>query len=151
MRCRGLRQLQHGADEAVTSPWNRLNEGWVLAQCLSQQEDVVGQAAFFDESVGPKRPDQLVLLKHMSAIADQQVQSVESLRCERHDFITAHQRTLGRIQAEGSKFVEPQPLLARRLFRPGGRVAETFRGGSVACFLAQRSSLDPRENSLRNL
>ena len=115
-----MRQLQHGADETVTSSGNCFNERWVLTQCLSQEKDVVGQAAFFDESVGPKRLDQLVLLKQVSAIPDQQVQSVESFRCERHYLITAQQHALGGIQAEGSEFVEPQSLLARRLFRHGG-------------------------------
>src|SRR5580704_14710528 len=146
-----MRQLQLGADEAITAPGNRLDERRILTQRLSQQKDIVGQAAFFDECVGPERPDHLVLLKQVPAIPDQQVQRVESFRRDRHYVILAQQPALHGIEAEGPKFVEPQWLLAGSLFRNDGGIAESFRGGSVACLLAQSPSLDPSENSLRNL
>jgi hypothetical protein len=146
-----MRKLQHGPDEAVTSPGNRFNESLVITQGLSQQKDVIGQASFFDERVGPKRPDHLVLLKHVPTIPDQQVESVKSFRRERHRLSTAQQHALVRIEAEGAKFVKTQSLPARRLSSHREPIAETFRGGSGVCFLAQSPSLDPRENSLRNL
>jgi hypothetical protein len=98
---------------------------------------------FFDESAGPEHPDQLILFKQVSTIPNQQEKGVESLRCERHDLITPEQGALGGIQAERSKFVEPQSLLARWLLRNGGRIVEPFSGGPVACFFAQCPSLDP--------
>ena len=45
------------------------------------------------------------------------MQGVESFRRERHYLVTAQQLAFGGVQAEGTKFVESQCLLARRLFR----------------------------------
>jgi hypothetical protein len=78
----GMRQLPHGTDEAVTSPGNRFNERGVLAQGLSQEEDVIGEAPLLDESVRPERCDELVLLHQVSAISDQEKQGVERFRRE---------------------------------------------------------------------
>jgi len=51
------------------------------------------------------------------------------------------------IHAERAKFVEPQRLLSRRLFRNGGRIAETIRGGSLAYFVAHGPLPNLCENS----
>src|SRR5260370_36831756 len=110
-----MRQLPQGTDEAVTSPGNCFNEWRVFPQGLSQHEDVVGQAALFYETVGPKPPEELVLLHQVSAISDQKHQSVECFRGERHYLVTTQQLTLGRFQAERTQLVDLRRIPVRSL------------------------------------
>jgi hypothetical protein len=70
----GTRQPSHRGDEAVTSPRNRFNVPMGLAQPPSKEKDVVGETTFFDERIGPKRPDQIVLLQEVPTVSYQQMQ-----------------------------------------------------------------------------
>ncbi len=101
--------------KAIPQFRNRLNIGAGgpgLLQNLAQERDLTGEAAFFDEAVGPQRRHQLFLSHQMAGVAHQQQQSLEGFGRKGQNLVVAAQNAFARHQPERAEGIS---LRLRRL------------------------------------
>ena len=78
----------------------------VAAEGFSEQENILRQAAFFDEAFRPETRDHLLFGDGAATILDEQEQGLEDLRRQRHDLVIAHQDALCGIDAERREIIK---------------------------------------------
>ena len=83
-----------------------------LLQNLAQERDLTGEAAFFDEAVGPQRRHQLFLSHQMAGVAHQQQQSLEGFGWKGQNLVAAAQNAFAGHEPE---LAEGISLRLRRL------------------------------------
>ena len=67
-----IQNSSHWRDETIANPGHSLDVvviALILAQCLTQEKDVLREVRLFDEAIRPERCHQRAFLKHVSAVS----------------------------------------------------------------------------------
>src|SRR5215467_12827230 len=75
-------------------------------QYFAQRGYVVGNAAFFDEGVGPNPLHEVLFVHHPAGFFYQQEEGLKNFRCEWNIFARAVEGAVGNVKPEGAEFEE---------------------------------------------
>src|SRR5437773_7085411 len=97
----------YASDEAVAATRHCLYELLITAlpERLSEQRDILRQASFLNEAVGPKPAHQFFFFQKATAVFYQRKEHIECLWGERDGLPVAQEEAFLRVEAESVEFV----------------------------------------------
>src|SRR6185503_18055818 len=109
-----LARLGNEAVSATRYSLDKLRPSGSLAECFSQERDVLSEISFLDEGVRPDALHQVVLGHDLPAVLYESNQYVENFRRERNQFTFAQQDAFRDFEAETAEFVAVIVLLTHK-------------------------------------